>query len=171
MTIVSATATASGSDPCPWLVAGTEMPLVVLTCHLLNETVIHGYDIARATRTPWEVDRRDASLILYGFLLPLFQVLGPAMVDQGKAAGLRAAFEVRLRGGRSFVLVFEGGSVTVEEPSARQVDCHLWVDPAAFLLVGWGRISQWRAIPKGQLLPWGRRPWLSLRLRGLLRNP
>ena len=42
---------------------------------------------------------------------------------------------------------------------------------AAFLLVAWGRISQWGAIPKGQLLAWGRKPWLGVQLRSWLRNP
>ena len=69
-------------------------------------------------------------------------------------------------------MVFDDGGMTVEASRPRQkVDCHLSVDPAAFLLVAWGRISQWQAIPKGQLLAWGRRPWLGLQLRGLVRNP
>jgi len=37
--------------------------------------------------------------------------------------------------------------------------------------VSWGRVSQWPAIGRGQLLAWGRRPWLGLKLRALLRNP
>ena len=61
--------------------------------------------------------------------------------------------------------------MSVEAPSARRVDCHLSVDPAAFLLVAWDRMSQWHAIPRGQLLAWGRRPWLGLRFRSLLRSP
>ena len=33
------------------------------------------------------------------------------------------------------------------------------VDPEAFLLVSWNRISQWSAIPKGQLLASGESLW------------
>jgi hypothetical protein len=69
------------------------------------------------------------------------------------------------------VLHFDDGDLTVEpEPSGR-VDCHLSADPVAFMLVGWGRIGQGPAILKGQLLAWGRKPWLGLKLRSLLRNP
>lgn len=166
------TADRTAADPCPWLVEGTALPLAVLTCHLLNEAVVHGYDIAKAAGEPWTISRRHATLIFEGFLLPVFQVLDPAaLVLQDRAGGVRARYDVRLRGGGRFVLAFGDGGVTVEGPSSARVDCHLSVDPAAFVLVAWGRISQWRAIPKGQLLAWGRRPWMGLRLRGLLRNP
>lgn len=166
------TAGASAADPCPWLVEGSSASLPVLTCHLLNEVVVHGYDIAKADDQPWVIDRAAAALIFEGFLLHVFRVLDPhTLVDQARAAGVRARFDIRLRGAGRFCLVLDDGGMTVEAPSSARVDCHLSVDPAAFLLVAWGRISQWRAIPRGQLLAWGRRPWLGLRLRSLVRNP
>ncbi|MEO5679775.1 MAG: maleylpyruvate isomerase N-terminal domain-containing protein [Acidimicrobiales bacterium] len=169
---LEATAGAAGDDPCPWLVQGTALPLVTLTCHLLNEAVIHGYDIAAATGQSWPIDPAHAALIFQGFLLEVFQVVDPrTFVVQERAAGLHACFDVRLRGAGRFFLVFADGAMTVEAPSNRRVDCHLSADPSAFLLVAWARTSQWRAIPKGQLVAWGRRPWLGLRFRGLLRNP
>jgi hypothetical protein len=167
-----ATTTAAAGDAFPWLVAGTTMPISVLTCHLLNEVVLHGYDLARAARRPWAVDRTAATLIFEGFLLAIFQALDPGtFVAAEKAAGVRASYDIRLRGGGRFLLLLDDGAMTVEAPSRRKVDCHLSADPAAFLLVAWGRISQWRAIPRGQLVAWGRRPWMGLRLRGMLRNP
>jgi hypothetical protein len=78
---------------------------------------------------------------------------------------------VRLRGGGRAVLRFDDGDLTVEPEPAGPVDCHLSVDPEAFMLVGWGRITQGPAILKGQLFAWGRKPWLGLKLRSLLRNP
>ena len=68
-------------------------------------------------------------------------------------------------------MVFDGGTFSVEETPQGKVDCHLSVDPTAFLLVAWARISQWSAIPKGQLFAYGRKPWLGLQLRSWLRNP
>jgi uncharacterized protein (TIGR03083 family) len=165
----------SSSDPDeigPWLVEGTAVPLRVFACHLINETLVHGYDIARAAKRPWRLDRGDAGLILMGFVLPVLDMLGPrAMVEQSKAAGLRATYDVRLREVGQVYFVFEDGGVTLEPPSSRPVDCHISADPAAMVLVVWGRHSQWRAISRGQLLAWGRRPWLGVRLRGLIRNP
>lgn len=160
------------NEPAPWLIEDVRAPGRLFVCHLLNESLIHGYDIARASGRPWTIDPSHAALVLMGFIFASWTVMDPrAIVDQAAAADLRATYDVRLRGrGRAF-LVFDSGAVTVEGPSARRVDCHLSADPAAMLLVGWNRISQWKAIRKGQLLAWGRKPWIGLRLRALLRNP
>lgn len=154
-----------------WLVQGTEMPLPTLTCHILNELTVHGLDIARAEGVPWEIDRGHASLIVMGFVFPALHTLGRSVVVPEKAGTARARFEVRLRGDGRAWLRFSDGDFSVEGAPQGPVDCHLSVDPAAFLLVSWGRINQWSAIPKGQLLAWGRKPWLGLQLRSWLRNP
>jgi uncharacterized protein (TIGR03083 family) len=155
----------------PWVVEGVEAPLSMLTCQMLNELVVHGWDIARAEGAPWPIERRHAALVLAGFVFPSMAGLGRALVNQEAAAGVRMTYDVRLRGGGRAVLHFDDGDLTVEpEPSGR-VDCHLSADPVAFMLVGWGRIGQGPAILKGQLLAWGRKPWLGLKLRSLLRNP
>jgi hypothetical protein len=68
-------------------------------------------------------------------------------------------------------LRFDDGELSIDATSPRRPDCHLSVDPGAFLLVAWGRLEQAPAIARGQLLAWGRRPWLGLKLRQLLRHP
>ncbi|MGH3610308.1 MAG: SCP2 sterol-binding domain-containing protein, partial [Pseudonocardiaceae bacterium] len=92
-------------------------------------------------------------------------------VNAEKAAGLQATYELHLRGGDRIHYMFNDGSLTVEEPSTRRVDCHISADPAAFFMVFWQRQSQWNAIAKGQLIAWGRKPWLGLKFRSLIRNP
>jgi hypothetical protein len=163
----------AGEDaPRTWLVRGTELPLSALTCHALNELVVHGRDIAVAEGVPWPIERSDGALIVCGFLLPALGRLGRAMVNPDTAADARVTYDLRVRGGGRFVLRFDAGDFSVEPgPPTTPVDCHLLVEPAAFMLVAWGRISQWRAIPRGQLLAWGRRPWLGLKLRSMLKNP
>lgn len=169
---LEASAAGGPGAPCPWLVDGATLRVVTLTCHLLNEATVHGHDLATAVGRRWPINPRHAALIFEGFLLAIFQALDPrTFVVQERAAGLRACYDVRLRGSSRFFLVFDDGAMTVEAPSGRRVDCHLSVDPAAFLLVAWDRSSQWHAIPRGQLLAWGRRPWLGLRFRSLLRSP
>lgn len=156
----------------PWLVAGIEFPLSVLTCHMLNELVVHGHDLALADGVAWPIDRDHAALVLQGFLFPAMDRLGRSLVDQRGAAGLQACFEIRLRGdGRVFLRIDDGLLTTSATPDQGRVDCHLSVDPVAFLLVAWGRSSQWPEILRGRLFAWGRRPWLGVRLRSLLRNP
>jgi hypothetical protein len=93
------------------------------------------------------------------------------MVDQRRAAGLHACFDVRLRGGRSTVIAIDHGALSIDPPAARQVDCHLSADPAAMLLVMYGRRTLWSAVGRGQIIAWGRRPWLAPRLRTALSNP
>jgi uncharacterized protein (TIGR03083 family) len=154
-----------------WVIQGSEMPLSSLTCHVLNELTVHGRDIAQAVGAPWPIDRDHASLILMGFVFPSLHTLGRAMVVQEAAGDKRARFEVHLRGDGRAWLVFDRGDFSVEGSPQGKVDCKLSVDPEAFLLVAWGRISQWSAIPKGQLLASGRKPWLGLQLRSWLRNP
>ena len=92
-------------------------------------------------------------------------------VKGAKAAGVRATYDIRLRGGDRCYFVFDDGDFTVEEPSPRRVDCHISADPVAMLLVFFARHSQWPAIATGRLMAWGRKPWLGLQLRSLLRNP
>ena len=74
-------------------------------------------------------------------------------------------------GGGRFHFVFDNGSVRVEEPSSRRVDCHVSADPVAFLMVVWARQSHWTAIATGKLIAWGRKPWLGPQFRALMRNP
>ncbi len=155
----------------PWVVQGVDAPLSLLTCQMLNELVVHGWDIAKAEGAAWPIERRHAALILAGFLFPSMASLGRALVDQEKAAGVRVTYDVRLRGGGRAVLRFDDGDLTVEPEPTGRVDCHLSVDPETFLLVSWGRLSQWPGIGRGRLLAWGRRPWLGLKLREMLRNP
>ncbi len=111
-------------------------------------------------------------MVLEGFLFPLAAAMDPrTVVDQQRAAGLRVRYDVRIRGAGRYHMVFDDGRLTIGAPSSEWVDCHLSVDPSTFLLLFWNRIGQWGAIGRGRLLAWGRKPWMGLRMRSLLRNP
>jgi hypothetical protein len=112
-------------------------------------------------------------MVIEQFFVPVILTCDSrTFVNADKAAGLQATYQVRLRGGGRINWIFDDGSLTVEEPpSTRPVDCHISADPAAFFMVFWERQSQWNAIAKGQLLAWGRKPWLGLKFRSLMRNP
>ncbi len=168
---LATTEAADGDSSHSWLFRGTEMPLSTLTCHMLNELTVHGHDLAGALGVPWPIERTHAALIVQGFVFPALHTLGRAVVVQEKAGKARARFEVRLRGDGRAWLRFSDGDFSVEGSPQGPVDCHLSVDPAAFLLVAWGRTSQWPPIARGQLLAWGRKPWLGLQVRSWLRNP
>ncbi len=155
----------------PWLVEGSSVNLSALTGHLLNETVVHGHDIARADGRGWRTDPSHAAIVLADFVIPVIEALDSRALASDSAAGVRAAFDLRIRGGRRFCFVFDDGELRIEDPASRSADCRISADPVAMLMVVWGRRSQWKAIAVGRLMAWGRKPWLGPRFRAYLRNP
>ncbi|HKR48051.1 MAG TPA: maleylpyruvate isomerase N-terminal domain-containing protein [Pseudonocardiaceae bacterium] len=165
----------AGADPDaprPWIVQGVTVRQSILTYHLLSETVVHAYDIAHAAGRTWPIEPTHAAMALGQFLIPAMRALDArTLVNGTKAAGLQATYDLRIRGGDRFHFIFNDGALSIVEPSCRRVDCHISADPPALLKVVWNRQSQWPAIATGKLIAWGRKPWLGLQLRGLLRNP
>jgi hypothetical protein len=163
---------AGNGDVRPWLVEGTALPASAFACHLLNESLVHGYDIARAERSPWRIDPTHAAMAVFGFTLPVLSVVDPRFpVDQQAAAGVRACYDIRVRRSGRFFLVFDDGAIAVEPPSSRSVDWRVSADPTALFLTLWSRRSPWPAMLTGGLRVWGRRPLVGLRLPKMLRNP
>jgi uncharacterized protein (TIGR03083 family) len=152
-------------QPLEWY-GGLKVPAFTPPCILITEAVVHGWDIAHAAGKPWPIDPGVARAGVQG-LFPLL----PEYVDRDAARGVRICFELRLRGGAPAYLTFEDGVLSVDDAPPRPVDCRLSVDPATYLLVGYGRIAQWGPILKGKVLAWGRKPWLSLKLGKLIANP
>lgn len=151
----------------PWYGDDLALPLNALTCLLLGEQVIHGYDLARTMRRRWIIERADALLALHGPMVML-----PIAIDRAAAAGVRVVYAVHVRGAAPFVVRIHDGSATVEPLDGQSIDCHLGaLDPAAFLLLGYGRVSQWSVIGRGRLFTWGRKPWLALRFKQLFFDP
>ncbi|GAA5149916.1 hypothetical protein GCM10023321_14510 [Pseudonocardia eucalypti] len=84
-------------------------------CHLLEECLVHGHDIATATGRPWPIGRDHALLAVEAFLVPLIAALPPtAFVNQEKAGTFRARIELRLRGGGRTLMILDGGSLTLD---------------------------------------------------------
>jgi hypothetical protein len=158
--------------PRPWLVEGTAVPASTFTCHVLNESLVHGYDIAHAEGRHWPIDPAHAGIALMGFAIPALSVVDPRFpVDQQHAAGVRACFDIRVRRTSRFFLVFDDGALSVEEPSQRSVDWHISAEPTTLFLLLWSRTSPWPGMLTGRMAAWGRRPWLGLRLPRMMNNP
>ena len=92
------------------------------------------------------------------------------MVDERRAADVALRCELRIRGGSRSVVTIDHGTLRVEPPSAAPVDCRLSVDPVAFLLLSYNRISMPGPVLRGRLVAWGRRPWGAMRLQTSLRS-
>lgn len=154
-----------------WL-QGVRLPPSAVACHLLEECLIHGHDIARATGRPWPIQRHHALLAVEGGVLPLITALPPtALLNQEKAGSFQARFDLRLRGGGRTLLVFDRGSLTLDAGCARDVDAHLSADPAALMLVFIGRQAIAKPLLEGKLTAWGRRPWKLARMLTAISPP
>jgi uncharacterized damage-inducible protein DinB len=144
---------------------GMKVPAAAVTAILLGEALVHGYDIARAESLPWAIEPAHALLTMQG----LIPVMGH-FVDAEAAAGLNAAFEIRLRGGPRTYWYFDDGRLTVEESQVRPVDCRLSAEPVTFMLMSYNRIGPTVPVLSGKVAVWGRRPWLATRLGGLFKT-
>jgi len=132
----------------------------------LGEYLLHGYDIAEAEGKPWRIDPAHAHLVLYGY--------GPCygdLVNPKTTQGLNAGFGIEIRGGAAFTVRFTDGVYGVEPPQSLPVDATISADPAAFLLVGSGRMSQSSAVALDLLTPGGLQPEMALRFVDLFVYP
>ncbi|WP_404974688.1 maleylpyruvate isomerase family mycothiol-dependent enzyme [[Kitasatospora] papulosa] len=134
------------------------MNRVVLGSYLLTHMLGHGFDLARALKRPYMVDRARARLTL-PFLLEAM----PRVTDAAATAGLNARYAVRLWGGGRFGVTFTDGTATVGHAFPDRPDCTISIEPVTFLLMALGRCSPAGAMARGRVLAWGRRPWLGPR--------
>jgi uncharacterized protein (TIGR03083 family) len=132
---------------------------------LLGEQLIHGLDISRTANIPWTISAADAFLVIPGVLSVAPQYLRPQ-----RAAGVHISFELRMRGGASYRMAVDDGTAVVTA-AGEKADCVITADPVAFLLLGYGRISQLSPVLRGQLRPGGRKPWLAMKFGTLLSSP
>jgi len=151
----------------PWYGAGRTRTPDCLTALALSELTVHGHDIATGTGRPWPISAEHAKLIA-GTLCPK---MWPLVVRPEAGREAPVTYEVRLRGnGPRYVIRVADGTAEVRAAGG-PVDCVISADPVAFLLVSYGRMPLSRALLRGGMLAWGRRPWLGLRFKGLFFNP
>jgi hypothetical protein len=128
---------------------------------------VHGHDIATGTGRPWPIAAEHAKLIL-GTVCPK---MWPLVVRPEAGRVVPVTYEIRLRGnGPRYVVRVADGTAEVRGAGG-PVDCVISADPVTFLLVGYGRMPLVRALLRGGMLAWGRRPWLGLRFKDLFFNP
>jgi uncharacterized protein (TIGR03083 family) len=151
----------------PWYGPGRTRTPDCLTALALSELTVHGHDIATGTGRPWPISAEHAKLIV-GTVCP---EMSPLVVRPEAARGAPVTYEVRLRGnGPHYVIRIADGTAEVRAAGG-PVDCVISADPVTFLLVSYGRMPLGRALLRGRMLAWGRRPWLSLRFKEMFLNP
>ncbi|MEU6256819.1 maleylpyruvate isomerase family mycothiol-dependent enzyme [Streptomyces sp. NPDC047043] len=138
----------------------------VLASYLLTHMLGHGYDLARALHRPHMIDRERV-----GLCMPFMLAVMPRVVDAAATAGLAARYAIRLRGGAAFGVGLGDGAVHVSPTPLERPDCTILIEPVTFLLIALGRRNPWGAIGRGQVVAWGRKPWLAPRFPTLFTAP
>ena len=153
------------TTPVTWH-GGIEIPFYSLPCLFMNESELHGLDVARAESKPWVIEAEKAALVIKG----LFPVL-PHFVNHEVAGDRTITWELRVRDNKPVYLHLEAGELLVDERRPDRIDCRVSVAPSDYLLVGYDRKSQWGPLLTGKILAWGRKPWLGLTLSKLFYTP
>jgi hypothetical protein len=154
------------SEPAAILTAdGLVLEPAVMTCLLLGEQLVHGLDIARGAHRPWSISRDDALLVI-----PAVLTLAPKYLRPTRTKKLNISYELRIRGGRHYRMAIANGTGVVTA-AGEKADCVITADPVAFLLVGFGRVSQFPVLLRGKLRAGGRKPWLAAKFGTLLDSP
>ena len=166
---LTSTALARDGDPVVPFHAGIPMPVSAILGISVGEALVHGYDVARPYRRPWSMPADWVYTAFRGFL-PAAHVC----LDAERAVGVRARFDIQLRGkgGPRAVLTIADGKLAVSPfVPGTKADCYLSADPAALLLVLYGRSGPVVPALTGKVLAWGRKPWLGFTLPTLIRTP
>lgn len=132
----------------------------------LGELLVHGRDLARTVGHRWPI-RPDQAIAIFDGLMPAL----PVYVNKAKASRAAGMYHIHLRGDGDYAVdVRADATVTARREKPDAADLHVSADPVAYLLVGYGRASRWRAIGAGQIVAWGK-PGLALRFPDLFERP
>jgi uncharacterized protein (TIGR03083 family) len=155
-------AATAGMDPrrtVPWL-GNSRVPVAGVLSHLVNEFLVHGWDMARALHRPWPMPDAEAALFLEQFLFGMIRHDYGVLLNHGGHPPRRTiAVEFRSAYTESASLVVRDGRVHVGAPD-EPVDAHVTFRPAGLNLMLFGRVSVVRAVARGDVRVGGPRPWL-----------
>jgi hypothetical protein len=121
------------------------------------DVLLHGLDLARTIGTSWPIDQRDAALGFEGLAETLPSFVKP------ESTGFTATYGLHLRASSDWSLAFDRGALRVEPGRPERADCRISATPFGWMLAGYGRISPIRALLTGQVVAYGRKPWLAPR--------
>jgi uncharacterized protein (TIGR03083 family) len=127
----------------------------------LGELLLHGEDVARAIKAPWEIAERDMLLVARGLMQ-----IAPAFVRAGIAPDTDTRVAINVAGARPYLLHIRGDIAELRErqPGDR-ADVVLRGPASALTKMLYHRIGPLTATRRGLLVVGGRRPWKALRLQ------
>ena len=157
------------AGPRPWMIEGITGGPTLFAGHLLNETLVHGYDLATASGRPWQMSDHEAAMVFRGFLLNVMVERTALMSAKAPGStGPEMTIDLRLAGDQRMVLRNTATGMRVEQPVGRTAaDARMWARPAALTLLAWKRRSLGSVMRSGEMAVWGRRPWMANKLLAL----
>jgi hypothetical protein len=161
---LDATGGRTAEDLLPWhqqsLSCGT------MTCLLIGEQLLHGYDMAQTLGAEWIIEAESARLAVQA-VLPLL----PILVDSEAAKGVDATYELAVHGGPCVIARFRDGTGSIDPSENGPIDCQLSGDPVAWLLALYGRVGWEELLRTGQVTVTDGDADLGAGFKRLLRNP
>jgi hypothetical protein len=132
----------------------------------LGELILHGRDVARAIKAPWEIDERDMLLIARG-LMQFAE--GPGYLRAGLPPGTDVCAAFKLPGARSYLIHIHDGAIELRElRSTDRPDAILRAPASTLCDMMYQRIGPVTAARRGLMIVGGRRPWKALKLQSYL---
>lgn len=135
----------------------------------LGELILHGRDVARAIRAPWEIEERDMLLIARGLMQ---YGEGSGYLRAGLPAGTDVCVALKVPGARPYVIHIHDGAVEMRERRpADRPDAVLRMPASTLCDMIYQRIGPVTAARRGLMIVGGRRPWKALKLQSYLERP
>ncbi len=151
----------------PWYARDTSHLVGAMTCLVLGEVALHGWDLAHAAGQPWPIEPEDARRVISG----AFPAKAPVIADPETTEGVDLTYEVRVEGGPAFSFRFAGATGEIRPPGTWPADCVLEGDPVAIVLWVYGRVGTEELFAAGRVRASGADPSLGARFKGFMRNP
>ena len=137
-----------------------------MTCLLIGEQLLHGYDMAQTLGAEWIIEAESTRLAVQA-VLPVL----PALVDSEAAKGVDATYELAVHGGPGVIARFRDGTGSIDPSENGPIDCQLSGDPVAWLLALYGRVGWEELLRTGQVTVTDGDADLGAGFTRLLRNP
>jgi uncharacterized protein (TIGR03083 family) len=155
--LLATTAGIGPEQPVRWL-GDALVPASGVLAHLVNELLLHGWDVARALSRPWPMPDADAALFIDEFLVGMIRRDYGSLLDTG-ARRPRRPITVEFRSAHTATtrLTLRDGLVHVTDEPA---DARVTFRPARFNLMLFGRVSVPHALARRDIVVGGPRPWL-----------
>ena len=151
----------------PWYGRDTSHRVGAMTCLVLGEVALHGWDLAQAVGQPWPIEPEDARRIISG----VFPGKAPVIADPETTEGVDLTYEVRVDGGPAFSFRVAGATGEIRPAGTWPADCILEGDPVAIVLWVYGRVATEERFAAGRVRASGVDPSLGPRFKAFVRNP